>query len=92
MFGFSLTKLLFTIAAVVIVWQGFKWFNRMQDNRAVDAANRPRRAEQKPSSQAPRGGANTGEAEEMVKCSVCDTYVSSASAVNCGKANCPYPG
>ncbi len=34
MFGFSLLKLLFTVAVVVIVWQGYKWFDRLQNQRA----------------------------------------------------------
>ncbi len=91
MFGFSLTKLLFTIVAIFVVWNGFKWFNRMQDKRAVDARDNPRRAEQKPSAQAP-SGASSPDAEEMTRCPVCETYVSSVGAVSCGKDGCPYPG
>ncbi len=92
MFGFSLTKLLFTLAAIIVVWNGFKWYNRMQEKKAVDAANPQRRAEQKPASHPTSAGTSSSEAEEMVKCAVCETYVSSSSAVSCGKAGCPYPG
>ena len=30
MFGFSIMKILFTIAIVVLVWQGFKWLKRRE--------------------------------------------------------------
>ena len=33
MFGFSLTKLLFTAAVIVLIWYGFKWLRRVQDER-----------------------------------------------------------
>lgn len=92
MFGFSLTKLLFTAIAIFVVWNGFKWYGRMQENRAVGGGNSPRRAEQKTTAQAPANGGPSSEAEEMIKCPVCETYVSSANAVSCGKDGCPYPG
>ena len=28
MFGFSILKILFTLAVIIIVWQGFKWLNQ----------------------------------------------------------------
>ena len=92
MFGFSLTKLLFTLAAVIVVWNGFKWYNRMQENRAVDGGDAKRRAENKSAPGAEQKAGAVGDAEEMIKCPVCETYVSSASAVSCGKDGCPYPG
>ena len=92
MFGFSITKLLFTIAAVVIVWQGFKWFNRMQENRDVQPKAQSRRAQARSASPGTASKGASVEAEEMVKCPVCETYVSTSSAVNCGKDACPYPG
>jgi len=87
MFGFSLTKLLFTIAAVIVAWNGFKWYTRMQERRAAGVGDK------KPRPQAGSSAGNpTIEAEDMVKCPVCETYVSQASAVSCGKDGCPYPG
>lgn len=85
MFGFSIAKLLFTIAAIIVAWNGFKWYTRMQENRVTGAGKKP----------TPRASERTAEqvgAEEMVKCAVCETYVSSSSAVSCGKNGCPYPG
>ena len=81
MFGFSLTKLLFTIIAVVAVWQGFKLYNRLQANRGAKPANRMQKEKAKPAVYA----------EEMTQCPVCETYVSQASAVSCGRDGCPYP-
>lgn len=85
MLGFSFTKLLFTVIAVYLIWNGFKWYARMQVNRSARPAS-------KPAAQAGASGPSQVEAEEMVKCSVCDTYVSTTSAVSCGKNGCPYPG
>lgn len=92
MFGFSLTKLLFTIAAIIIVWNGFKWYNRMQENRVANRGKQPRRAESKSASSASESRGEPDEPEEMIKCRVCETYVSSANAVSCGRDGCPYPG
>ena len=91
MFGFSITKLIFTIAAIIVVWNGFKWYNRMQENRVTGAGGKPARGNQGQTSKSdgPAGAAN---AEEMTKCVACETYLSSASAVFCGKDGCPYPG
>jgi hypothetical protein len=88
MFGFSITKLLFTLAVVIVAWNGFKWFTRVQENRAVGKFSRGERPAMKQGSAKSDGAVN---AEEMVKCSVCETYVSFQSAVSCGINGCPYP-
>ncbi len=31
MFGFSIYKILFTIAVIVVVWQSFKWLKRREN-------------------------------------------------------------
>jgi hypothetical protein len=94
MFGFSITKLLFTIAAVIVVWNGFKWYNRMQENRAASAGGKPARGNQGSAAKSAAGPEADGafDSEEMIKCVACETYVSSANAVSCGKDGCPYPG
>ncbi len=90
MFGLSLTKILFTIIVVLIVWYGFKWMNRVQDQRREASRIDPK----KPSAAAGsnRSTAAADEVEEMVKCAVCGDYVSQKGAVNCGRDGCPYPG
>ena len=90
MFGFSIAKLIFTIVAVLAIWQGFKWFARYQQDR-LDNQGKVRKAG---GAAAPRAAPSEPEfeAEEMIKCPVCETYVSAKSAVSCGRDGCPYPG
>jgi len=84
MFGFSLTKLLFTAAVIVLIWYGFKWLRRVQDER-----DRQDRERLKGGSTGRRGDP---DAETMIKCPTCGTYLSAASPRSCGKPDCPYPG
>lgn len=86
MFGFSITKLLFTVAVIALVWYGFKWVGRMQVKREHDARERLRRDAAEPT------GAGGGDAEEMVKCAVCGAFVAASGARSCGREDCPYPG
>ncbi|HER26218.1 MAG TPA: hypothetical protein ENI69_03825 [Rhodospirillales bacterium] len=85
MFGFSLPKLLFTVFVVVAIWHGFKWFARYQE---VRLAERNRVAKSGGGGNAP---AAEIDSEEMIKCPVCETYVSASAAVSCGRDGCPYP-
>ena len=43
MLGFSIQKLLFTVAVCIAVWYGFKWVGRMQVKRDADAKAKLRR-------------------------------------------------
>lgn len=89
MFGFSLQKLLFTILVIVIVWYGFKMIARIQERRSEgDAASRraPSRRRRRRSGDAPV------EAEEMVACALCGTFVPTRNARSCGRDDCPWPG
>ncbi len=90
MFGFSLTKILFTIAAVLVVWYGFKWVSRIQAQRQAQANEVLRDAGRKSPSGRREAGAPT--AEDMVRCRVCGDYVAAGAATACGQADCPYPG
>ena len=94
MFGFSLTKLLFTVAAVLAVWYGFKWVGRMQVQRNASAkeALQAKRRRAATAHAASPGPAAAMEAEEMIKCRTCGDYVPARAAVHCGRENCPYPG
>ncbi|MCH7833215.1 MAG: hypothetical protein IIC55_10135 [Proteobacteria bacterium] len=92
MFGFSIQKLLFTVAAIFVVWYGFKWVGRMKKVREREARDRLRR-------QAGTGGGagnsesgESGVAEEMVECQTCGAFVAATGAKSCGKEECPYPG
>jgi len=93
MFGFSLPKLVFTIVAVLVVWYGFRWFNRLRDGRGAS----PRPAARKTGrtkARAGQGGAKATEVdiEEMVQCDLCKTFVAAKGTRSCGRDGCPYPG
>ena len=81
MFGFSLTKLLFTAAVIAAVWYGYKWIGRIQSMRA---------AEDKLGGNQPRSGPPA--VEDMIRCPVCDSFVAAPAAASCGREDCPYPG
>ncbi len=91
MFGLpSLQKLLVLAAVIAAVWYGFKFIGRLQDARAAEAklraggARRPKarwRRSKQPA--AP-------EAEDMVKCPVCQAYVPARGASRCERPGCPH--
>lgn len=87
MFGFSLTKLLVAMAIIVVVWYGFKTIGRL------DQARKARLKAQRAGQRRGTGGANApaGQAEEMVKCPACGTYVSAEANRACDRKDCPYP-
>ncbi len=89
MFGFSIQKLIFTVAIIAAVWYGFKWVSRMKVKRDEEARQRLRRDNE--------GGAgapasNPTDAEEMIECKTCGAFVASVGATACGREDCPYPG
>jgi len=87
MLGFSITKLLFTIGAIVVIWYGFKWVGRMQQQRerSVDA-------KQKKTRKAAKSTEPADAIEDMVACSTCGDFVAAKGTRACGRDNCPYPG
>ncbi len=87
MFGFSLTKLLFTVAVILIVWYGFKWLGRVQAQRNAGIKRKPAESGR----QAPKS-AGAAQVEDMVECATCGSFVPARGATNCGQAGCPYPG
>ena len=96
MFGFSLTKLVFTAVIVFVVWNAFKYFTRVQDQRAERSRVKGQGGGQggggKPSS-APKSSATptSGGAEDMIECKVCNAYVT-RGAKSCGRDDCPFSG
>ncbi len=82
MLGLGFSKLVFLVVVILVVWYGFKWLNR-----SGAAPTRQRDAK-------PRAGTTNRTsvgAEDMVKCTVCDTYVVARDPRNCGRSGCPYP-
>lgn len=78
-------KLLFLAGAVAGVWYLFKMLAGPGAAPTDTEASAPRRA----AGAAPR---NRLEAEDMVACKVCGTYVSANNARSCGRADCPWRG
>ncbi len=81
MFGFSLTKLLFTVAVIAAIWYGYKWIGRIKSMRAAGdklGGNRPR--------------SGPAAVEDMIRCPVCDSFVAAPAATSCGREDCPYRG
>jgi len=75
MFGFSPTKILFTVILIVAVWYGFKIIGRIGAGKGA--------ADEKVTKK-------DASAQDMKKCPVCDAYVSAAAPANCGRDDCPY--
>jgi len=76
MFGFGFGKLLLLVIIVAVIWYGFKFVGRVDEQR-----KRKVEEERKKSSQS---------IGEMEKCRVCGTYVVAGKAENCGRKGCPY--
>ena len=83
MFGISFFKLLALAGTAAAVWYLFKMLAGPKQPSAGPSAERGRTA----------GAAQRNpriEAEDMVACSVCGTYVAAKSARSCGRADCPW--
>ncbi len=93
MLGFSIQKLLFTVAVVIAVWYGFKWVGRMQVKRDADAKAKLRRQASGGASGGSGGASGAADdAEDMVECPDCGAFVAVRGAKSCGRDDCPYPG
>ncbi len=91
MFGFSLQKLLVLVAVIALVWYGFKFIGRVQDQRRADGglgARAPRRAKRRGA--APATEPRAQDVEDMVACPVCQAYVQARGATRCDRSDCPY--
>ncbi len=96
MFGFSLSKLLFTAVAIALVIYGFRWIGQMQQRN--DQRFKQRKTARKPGGAATSAqrnapsAADAGDVETMIECKICGSYVAASGARSCGRDNCPYPG
>jgi hypothetical protein len=83
MFSFpSIGKVVVLIAIVLAVWYGFKFIGQL-DRQRKELARR-QNGGAKPS----RSG-RASEAEEMVRCRTCGTYIPASGGASCGKVGCP---
>ena len=90
MFGFSLQKLLLLAAVIGAVWYGFKLISRLQEARELDQKARGKRDRVRSAERDAKRAARAETVEEMVRCPVCDSFVSARARSNCGRADCPY--
>jgi uncharacterized protein len=92
MFGFSFSKTLFTILAVLVVWYGYRWIGRAQARRQAELEQKMRRETRQASTRGPGGTARTAKTEDLIPCETCGAYVPAHGARSCGRAECPYTG
>jgi hypothetical protein len=73
--GLSLTKILFTILIVVVVWKGFALIRRLAREREVRAV-RHKNSE--------CAGARAGGTIELIECARCGAYFDPQQGCRCG--------
>ena len=78
----ALPKLLLLVIVAVAAWYAMRWLNRSPQQMSAGVR---RRAASQPA------GTPVIEAEDLVACGVCGTYVA-LNARACGKSGCPRPG
>ncbi len=78
MFGFSIFKILFTIAVIIAIWYGYKHVSRF-----IAGAKRALESDDT-ESEVERG------AQSLVQCPVCGTYGDPVAAKRCDRDDCPY--
>ncbi|HKF71946.1 MAG TPA: hypothetical protein VKB68_09355 [Stellaceae bacterium] len=81
--GVGFFKLLFLAGAVAAAWYLFKM---------LAGPSRPPAEPQVQRGAGHTAARNRAEAEDMVACKVCGTYVSATAARSCGRADCPWRG
>ena len=74
---FSLPKLLVLALIVGAAWYGYRWVQRVNANQQTKVRRR-------------RTEARAREVEDMVLCSVCQTYVPAEKHEPCDRPDCPY--
>lgn len=89
MFGLGIAKLLFTVAIIIVVWWGARWWARLQARERAEVARERRAAAEGPQARRPEPAGPP--VEETQRCSVCDAYVPSLGVRSCGRDDCPYP-
>lgn len=91
MFGFSISKILFTVVVIAAIWYGFKFLQRVQDkDRESVARYRPDPGVKSGTRNAPK--AADDDVETMIECKTCGSFVAASGARSCGREDCPYPG
>ena len=78
MLGLSLTKILFTILIIVVVWKGFALIGRLAREREV-------RAVRHKGGERERARARGPGAIELIECARCGAYFDPKQGCGCGR-------
>ena len=89
MFGFSPGKILLLLLVFLVVWYGWKF------SRRVELVRRTLQQEMERQRNAAQAGGRAGggrnlQAEDLVKCRICGSYVAPQGTSPCGRADCPW--
>lgn len=89
MFGFSFSKILFTIVMIAVVWWVYRQINLM-----TDGSNKPRVKTKNDAGRNSQREADPNAAstvEDLSACPACGAYVAAGSNPGCGRAakDCP---
>lgn len=92
MFGFpSLSKLIVLVGIIAAVWYGFKLVARLDKARKAEAElSAQKKRKSGPFGKRRTPPATSDEAEDMVRCPVCEAFVAASGAAGCGRSDCPY--
>ena len=82
MLGFSIGKLLLTAIMILAVWYGFKLIAK--DERVDEPRVAEKQAKKTPSKKMDV----EAEAEDLVECKTCGSYVAAKGAKKCGREDC----
>lgn len=92
MFGFSLSKILFTVVAIAAIWYGFKFMQRIQDKDRDTVSRRQSGPGVRDGGGKPAARNDDDDVETMIECRKCGSFVAASGARSCGREDCPYPG
>ncbi len=80
------TKFLLTVAVIAIIWFGFKYLQRVTEQRHRANARPPAPSAGRPKFEPVDNGESV---QDLVKCPHCSTWRSSKLG-SCGRKGCPY--
>jgi hypothetical protein len=90
MFGFSLSKLIVLVLVGIGAWYLFRMLAGPNPSKEGPRPNAQSRGRPGPGA-ANSAPSRTLDAEDMVRCPVCGTYVAAKGARACDNSACPWP-
>jgi hypothetical protein len=88
MFGGAIGKLIVLVVVIYVTWKAFGAIVRLGASQRREVP----RGKPGATTAARTGGTPSIEAEDLVKCPVCSSYVSTANPRSCGRSDCPQHG